>query len=269
MFFESELSDKLNLELEAAGISVSEDLIARTLAAVQQARAEDKQTGLEQEIKNRVQTIAEARAGRSSRLSRTLFRAAGVIAACFVLVVGGFVLRFSTMRTGSDSAAPMKTAENASVRNGGTPDAGAAVTTDNNMVTYATEADMEDAGMTMLPTEGVADNAEEECVADNAEEECVAEADSLASQSVTALTEQLETAVICDRETTEQGTVVYRFVVEEADGIRWCYLVHENGVVEYAELMANEETGAFLSYAGSEDAVFRSAILEWLKESGY
>ena len=63
MVFETELSEKLNSELESAGISVSEALIAKTLAAVQAARAEEKEAAL---LKAKKQQLSKSSAKKDT-----------------------------------------------------------------------------------------------------------------------------------------------------------------------------------------------------------
>lgn len=261
MVFETELSDKLNNELESAGISVSEALIAKTLAAVQAARAEEKETSETEWVEasedniNKLIELAQARKGRFKGAGQILFRTATVMAACLVLVAGAFALRFSTMRMGKDAAqAPMAAAENGSARNG---------------ITYAADADgvvveSEDFKLYSNTTESL---VEEPAAAEPAEE-CVAETADV-QEEVKLLTEQLIQAESVEKELTVQGTSVYRFVVRDAAGVTVCYLVHENGMVEFAEMTADEETGAVWSYGAAEDKTFRRSLLVWMKQNGY
>lgn len=249
MFLESELSEKLNLELESAGISVSEALIARTLAAVKNAQE------TEQDDVNKVMELADIRRTRLAKTNKVLLRVATVMAACFVLVVGGFALRFSTLRMGKESAdmAPMAVADMA-VRNGGTAD-DAATGTANESITYSADADM---GAVEVPMECIESDAVDE-------ETVMAEAETVTIPGVDALTDKLET-VSYDWETSVTGDTVYRFIVEE-NGSQFCYLIHENGMVEYAEVTADGETGALMPYEGSDSAEFRREMMIWMKEN--
>lgn len=271
MFFETELSDKLNIELEAAGISVSDALIARTLEAVKQARAEEKEVALEQEIKSNVRLITEARATKYKSLSSTLFRAAGVIAACFVLVVGGFALRFATMRTGKDSVAPMATAMESVRSNGG------------STMSDTTDMVMEDCDSVAVP------EAESECdygyaVAD---EECSVVADAVDAvleepeqengavempeeqNAVALLTESLMQAESVMMSRNEQGIRLYEFFVRDSAGEPGYYLIYENGAVEFAQVPPLGQTRTMEAFDGSENEEFRRAVLVWMKEHGY
>lgn len=271
MFFETELSDKLNIELEAAGVSVSDALIARTLEAVKQARAEEKEVALEQEIKSNVRLITEARATKYKSISSTLFRAAGVIAACFVLVVGGFALRFATMRTGKDSAAPMTTAMESVRSNGG------------STTSVATDMVMEDCDSVAVP------EAESECdygyaVADEA---CSVVADAVDAvqeepeqengavempeeqNAVVLLTESLMQAESVMMSRNEQGIRLYEFFVRDSAGEPGYYLIYENGAVEFAQVPPLGQTRTMEAFDGSENEEFRRAVLVWMKEHGY
>lgn len=271
MFFETELSDKLNIELEAAGVSVSDALIARTLEAVKQARAEEKEVALEQEIKSNVRLITEARATKYKSLSGTLFRAAGVIAACFVLVVGGFALRFATMRTGKDSAAPMATAMESVRTNGG------------STMSDTTDMVMEDCDSVAVP------EAESECdygyaVADEAYSVVADAVDAVQEEpeqengavempeeqnAVALLTESLMQAESVMMSRNEQGIRLYEFFVRDSAGEPGYYLIYENGAVEFAQIPPLGQTRTMEAFDGSDNEEFRRAVLVWMKEHGY
>ncbi len=289
MFFETELSDKLNNELESAGISVSEALIAKTLAAVQAARAEEKETletewveASEDNI-NKLIELARARKGRFKGAGQILFRTATVMAACLVLVAGAFALRFSTMRMGKDAAqAPMAASENGSARNGVmyAADSDCAVESEDfKLFSDAMESQVEESTVAVnpqeFPMEPVATTAGDD-TADNADavieevtEECEkAEASDIQGE-VNLLAEQLAQAESVEKELTAQGTSVYRFVVQDATGAAVCYLIHETGEVEFAEMTADGETGAVWSYGAAEDKAFRRSVLVWMKQNGY
>lgn len=282
MVFETELSDKLNNELESAGISVSEALIAKTLAAVQAARAEEKETSETEWVEasedniNKLIELAQARKGRFKGAGQILFRTATVMAACLVLVAGAFALRFSTMRMGKDAAqAPMAAAENGSARNGITyaADADGVVveSEDFKLFNNTTESLVEEPaaaarGPQEMPMDSVALTAESNPTDDA--EECVTEASDI-QEEVKLLTEQLVQAESVGKELTAQGTSVYRFAVRDAAGATVCYLVHENGMVEFAEMTAAGETGAVWSYGAAEDKTFRRSLLVWMKQNGY
>ena len=287
MYFETELSDKLNNELESAGISVSEALIAKTLAAVQAARTAEQDASeaewieATEENANKLIELAGARKRSLKRFAPVLFRVATVMAACFVLVVGGFVLRFSTMRMGKDTAeqaqAPMVTAESGSARIDMKADADANGAADIYMYYSETSEslEMESAvsadGIADAPMEPIVPTAESD-VADDADA-VVEEAEEAAVSGVhdvaKVLTVQLERAESVEPEYTAQGTVVYRFVVRETDGSAICYLVHENGRVECAELMSDGETGAVMLYDSADGKAFQRAVLVWMKQNGY
>ena len=108
-----------------------------------------------------------------------------------------------------------------------------------------------------------------DCIESDAveEETVMADAPAASIPGVDALTDKLETAS-CHRETSTTGETIYRFTVEE-NSSRFCYLIYENGMVEYAEVMADGETGALMPYEGSDNKAFRRAVLVWLKESGF
>ena len=310
MCFETELSDKLNNELESAGISVSEALIAKTLAAVQAARStaenetpDAEWTEASEENINKLIELAKARKGRWKRIAPLVFKTATVMAACLVLVVGAFALRFSTMRMGKDNAetaqAPMMTAENSSVPRDMKADADANGAADNYMyysetseslvmesavaadgitdaVEFAVEADdVADAMESPVTAGGIADAVVEpivptteddaDAVVEEAEESVVSEVQDVAKE----LTIQLERAESVALEYTAQGTAVYRFVVREANASAVCYLVHENGRVECAELTSDGETGAVMLYDSVDSKAFQRTVLVWMKQNGY
>ncbi len=289
MFLETELSDKLNNELESAGICVSEALIAKTLAAVQAARtaAENETPDTEwaeasEENINKLIELAGARKRRWKRIAPLVFKTATVMAACLVLVVGGFALRFSTMRMGSDNAemaqAPMLTAESGSAAGEMKADADANGAADNYVyyskpasespvMESAVEADSIADAMAepIVPTEKSDAVDDADAVVEAAEESVVSEV-----QDVTkVLTGQLERAESVALEYTAQGTAVYRFVVQEIDGSTVCYLVHENGRVECAELTSDGESGAVMLYDSADSKAFQRNVLVWMKQNGY
>ena len=295
MFFETELSEKLNNELEAAGICVSEDLITKTLAAVQAARTSEENEApdaewTEEEVENinKLIELAGVRKRRIKGIAPVLFRAATVMAACFVLVVGAFALRFSTMRMGRDTAemaqAPMVTEENGSAPREMKADADANGAAENYMY-YSETSESESLVIeSAVAADGIADAmaepivpTEERDVADDADaviEDAVTEAaeESVMSevQDVTKeLTVQLERAEAVTLEYTAQGTAVYRFVVQETGGSTVCYLVHENGRVECTELTSDGETGAVMLYGSADSKAFQRAVLVWMKQNGY
>lgn len=290
MFLETELSEKLNSELESAGISVSEALIAKTLAAVQAARTAEQDASetdwieATEENANKLIELAGARKRNLKKFAPVLFRVATVMAACFVLVVGGFVLRFSTMRMGKDTAeqaqAPMMTAESGSARSDMKADADANGVADESYMYFSETSEsleMESAVsadcIADAPMEPIVPTAESD-VADDADAvvEEMEEKESEVSQVQDAakmLTAQLERAESVELEYTAQGTAVYRFVVRETDGSAVCYLVHENGRVECAELMADGETGAVMLYDSVDGKAFQRAVLVWMKQNGY
>lgn len=294
MFLETELSDKLNNELESAGICVSEALIAKTLAAVQAARnAAENETPDEEwaeaseENINKLIELAGARRGRWKRIAPLVFKTATVMAACFVLVVGAFALRFSTMRMGKDSAemaqAPRVTAENGSAAGEMKADADANGAADNYVyysetiseslvMESAVEADSIADAMAepIVPTEkkDMVDDADaviEDAVVEEAEESVASETQDVTKE----LTVQLERAESVTLEYTAQGTAVYRFVVQETDGSALCYLVHENGRVECTELTSDGESGAVMLYDSADSKAFQRNVLVWMKQNGY
>ncbi len=290
MFFETELSDELNNELESAGISVSEALIAKTLAAVQAARATEENElsdaefveASEENITKLIE-LAEARKGRMKGVGQAVFRVAAVMAACFVLVVGGFALRFSTMRMGREEAAPMAADENGSARNGVKYAADADSATESEdfkMFSDAMESQAEESTtaavnpqelpMAPVATTAGGDSADNaDAVIEGVAEECEKTEASDIQGEVNLLVEQLVRAESVEKELTAQGTSVYRFVVQDAAGAAVCYLIHETGEVEFAEMGADGETGAVWSYGAAEDKEFRRSVLVWMKQNGY
>ena len=288
MFLETELSDKLNNELESAGICVSEALIAKTLAAVQAARtaAENETPDTEwaeasEENINKLIELAGARKRRWKRIAPLVFKTATVMAACLVLVVGGFALRFSTMRMGKDNAetaqAPMVTAENGSTPRDMKADADANGAADNYI--YYSETSESPVMEPAVAADGIAD-AMAEPIVPTEKSDAVDDADAVveeAEESVMSdvqdvtkeLTVQLECAESVALEYTAQGTAVYRFVVQETDGSTVCYLVHENGRVECAELTSDGESGAVMLYDSADSKAFQRNVLVWMKQNGY
>jgi len=288
MFLETELSDKLNNELESAGISVSEALIARTLAAVQAAKDNEAKTELENEIQQGIQTLSELRKAKQVSVRSALFRAATVMAACFVLVVGAFALRFSTMRMGKEEAAPMAAAENGSARNGVQYAADADSVTVEEDYKYFSEPTqsqvMNDADAAEYPAEGKTEPLEPLSPAVEAEMADEAEAvmndaaegyEALEFDAIDAamrLWVELSQAESVEKERTAQGTTMYRFVVREDAEATACYLVYENGEVKYTKSTADGEsvTGMLHNGEDSEELKeFRKAVLEWMKKHGY
>ena len=280
MCFETELSDKLNNELEAAGISVSEALIAKTLAAVQAARTAEADSSeaewveVAEENANKLIELAGTRRRSLKRVAPVLFRVATVMAACFVLVVGAFALRFSTMRMGKDSAAPMTEEESTGARGGIMPDAVADSDVADGFVCYSETSE----SLSEVPMDAV-ENSANETVVSTAESDVADDADAVTvvseeteisevQNAAVVLTELLERAESVEKELTAQGKSVYRFMVRDA-ATAMCYLVHEDGRVEYAELMANGETGAVLLYEGADGKAFQRAVLVWMKQNGY
>lgn len=292
MFFETELSDKLNSELESAGISVSEALIAKTLAAVQAARTtEEKEvpdsewTEAREENVEKLIELAQARKGRIKGAGPVLFRLATVMAACFVLVVGAFALRFSTMRMGKENAAPMATAENESARNG---------------VKYAADSDSIAAGEDFKYfSESVESKSEEEesavasinpaqvpmdAIAPTSESNPADDADAVMAEAETGYEEvernaqekaaslmvRLEQAESVEKERTAQGNTVYRFVMQDDAETYKYYLVHENGEVEFAMKTEDGEIISEIMYYNDADSKeFRRIVLVLMKKHGY
>lgn len=288
MFLETELSEKLNSELEATGISVSEALITKTLAAVQAARtAEEKEnSGTEwaeasEENVNKLIELAKARKGRIKGAGPVLFRLATVMAACFVLVVGAFALRFSTMRMGKENAAPMATAENSSTRNGVKYAADSDSTAAGEDFKYFSEsveskseesavASINPAGATM---DAIAPTSESD-LADVAEVVVEETGEGYfmvedAQEAVMLLGVELSQAEAVEKERTAQGNTVYRFVMQDdAETIKY-YLVHEDGEVEFTKMTADGEPVTVMLHNGSDSKGFRRAVLVWMKQNGY
>lgn len=288
MCFETELSDKLNNELESAGISVSEALIAKTLAAVQAARStaenetpDAEWTEASEENINKLIELAKARKGRWKRIAPLVFKTATVMAACLVLVVGAFALRFSTMRMGKDNAetaqAPMMTAQNGSARNGVTYAADADSTGSADYKCYSDSMEMveeESAVVAMEPAEIPMDvivPASESAPADDAAimEECEKAENSDVLEEVKCLTEQLAQAESVRLRKNRQGDYVYEFFVQGSAGVSGFYWVYEDGAVGYAEAPPEGQTGTMNAFDGSEDSEFRKAVLVWMKQNGY
>lgn len=286
MFLETELSEKLNSELESAGISVSEALIAKTLAAVQAARTEEnrKNTDAEwneasEENINTLIALAGARKRKIKGFAPILFRAATVMAACFVLVVGAFALRFSTMRMGKEEAAqaPMMTAQNGSARNGVKYAADADSTGSADYKCYSDSMEMaeeESAVVAMESAEILMDAivpASESAPADDAAivESCEKAEKSDVLEEAKCLTEQLAQAESVRLHKNEQGSYVYEFFVQDSAGVSGFYWVYEDGAVGYAEVLPEGQTGTMNAISGSEDSGFRRAVLVWMKQNGY
>ncbi len=292
MFLETELSEKLNSELEAAGISVSESLITKTLAAVQAARtAEEKETsGTEwaeasEENVNKLIELAKARKGRIKGAGPVLFRLATVMAACFVLVVGAFALRFSTMRMGKDNAAqePMTTAENESARSGVKYAADSDSTAAGEDFKYFSESveskSEESAVVSINPAEVLMDAitpASESNMADDADavmeeaETGYVEVERNAQEKAASLMVRLEQAESVEKERTAQGNTVYRFVMQDDAETYKYYLVHETGEVEFAMKTADGEIISEIMYYNSADSKeFRRTVLVLMKKHGY
>ena len=289
MFFETELSDKLNNELESAGICVSETLIAKTLAAVQAARtAEEREVpdtewteASEENIKKLIE-LTGVRKKRRKGIAPVLFRAATVMAACLVLVVGGFALRFSTMRAGKETApmAPMMTDENRSARNSisYTTDADSVMVGDDYELFGETfQAQVEESAVAAEePMEAMLEPIEPtvECdVAEDAvtEDEVQAEWKEELSdvQNAAALTERLLQAETVNLRRNAQGVSVYEFFVSDNTGEQGYYWVYEDGMVEFAKVLQDGQAGMVESPVGSENIEFRRAVLVWMKEYGY
>ena len=286
MFLETELSKKLNNELESAGISVSEALIAKTLAAVQAARTAENSEATDTEWNeaseeniNTLIALAGAKKRKMKGFAPIVFRAATVMAACFVLVVGAFALRFSTMRMGKEEAAqaPMMTAQNGSARNGVTYAADADSTGSADYKCYSDSMEMveeESAVVAMEPAEIPMDvivPASESAPADDAAimEECEKAENSDVLEEVKCLTEQLAQAESVRLRKNRQGDYVYEFFVQGSAGVSGFYWVYEDGAVGYAEAPPEGQTGTMNAFDGSEDSEFRKAVLVWMKQNGY
>lgn len=286
MFLETELSEKLNSELESAGISVSEALIAKTLAAVQAARtAEENETTdaewteVSEANVNKLVELAGTRKRRMQGMAPMLFRVATVMAACFVLVVGAFALRFSTMRMGKEEAAqaPMMTAQNGSARNGMTYAADADSTGSADYKCYSDSMEMveeESAVVAMEPAEISMDvivPAAESVPADGTDtvEECEKEETSDVQEDVKCLTEQLAQAESVRLRKNRQGDYVYEFFVQGNAGVAGFYWVYEDGAVGYVEAPTEGQTGTMNAVDGSEDSGFREAVSVWMKQNSY
>lgn len=298
MFFETELSDKLNNELESAGICVSEDLIAKTLVAVQAARTATENEASDAEWieaaegnATKLIELAGARKRRIKSIAPVLFRAATVMAACFVLVVGAFALRFSTMRMGKDSAAqePMMTAENGSARNS----IAYAADADSMEIVTGEEFSLFDAKAespteqsaasgvwavetAMEPIEPTAESdmaddavANEAAATEAVEQEPVRAEDSDVQSKVAALTEILALAESVELRKNEQGIRLYEFFAKDSAGAEGYYCIYEDGSVEFAEVPPEGQTNPLKPFAGSDDKAFRRAVLVWMKEHGY
>ncbi len=290
VFFETELSDKLNYELESAGISVSEALIAKTLTAVQAARTSEENEvpdtewiEAEEEHVEKLIELAQARKGRIKGAGPVLFRLATVMAACFVLVVGAFALRFSTMRMSKENAAPMTTAENESARNGVKYAADSDSTAAGEDFKYFSELveskSEESAVASINPAEvpmdaitpasesNLADDAD--AVMEEAETGCV-EVERNAQEKAASLMVRLEQAESVKKERTAQGNTVYRFVMQDDAETYKYYLVHETGEVEFAMKTADGETISEIMYYNSADSKeFRRFVLVLMKKHGY
>ena len=286
MFFETELSEKLNNELESAGISVSEELVAKTLAAVQAAReAESGDAEWNEASEENISKLIELAGVRKRRLrglAPVLFRAATVMAACFVLVVGAFALRFSTMRMGSEEAAPMMprtTAENGSAQNDMKYATDAySIVTDEDYDLYGApmEAHVEES---MVVAEA-SDEVDMEPVVPTVKEELADDADAVEAENAGGavsevqnpaswLTEQLAQAESVRMSRNEQGIRLYEFFVRDSAGVPGYYNVYEDGTVMFGEIPPDGQTGTIQAVGGSEDKAFRRAVLVWMKEQGY
>lgn len=297
MFFEQELSDKLNQELESVGICVSEDLIARTLAAVQAARAkEDSVTpdaefaDVNEENINKLIELAGSRKRKIRGAGQVVFRVATVMAACFVLVVGGFALRFSTMRMGKESAAeaPMAMDMNGSARKA---DAATEAVTDGDtamgnyqyfsetteaddmkIAEVEAESDMGDTSHVHTPGTPASDNT---CVddvdaapAEAVQEEVMAESLKVLV-TVDLLTESLSEADSASLHMDEQGIRFYQFIVPDGAVTPGFYRIYEDGAVEFAKIPPEGETAFMEPVEGSGDKEFRRDLLVWMKQHGY
>lgn len=290
MFFETELSDKLNNELGSAGISVSETLIVKTLAAVQAARTTEENevpdtewTEAGEENVEKLIELAQARKGRIKGAGPVLFRLATVMAACFVLVAGAFTLRFFTMHMGKENAAPMATAGNESAHNGvkyaADSDSIAAgeefkyfsgpeeSKSEESAVASINSAEVPMDAITPTSENNLADNAE--TVMDEAETGYI-EAERNAQEKAASLMVRLEQAESVEKERTAQGNTVYRFVVQDDAETYKYYLVHETGEVEFAMKTADGETISEIMYHNSADSKeFRRVVLVLMKKHGY
>ena len=181
------------------------------------------------------------------------------------------------MRMGEDTAeraqAPMMTAESGSARSDMKADADASGAADVYMYYSETSEslEMESAVAADTPIELIVPTAESDVADDAVVEEMEAETPEMqeVKDAANVLTVQLERAESVELEYTAQGTAVYRFVVRETDGSAVCYLVHENGRVECAELMSDGETGAVMQYDSADGKAFQRAVLVWMKPNGY
>jgi len=293
MVFETELSEKLNSELESAGISVSEALIAKTLAAVQAARATEvnevpdtEWVGASEENAEKLIELAKASKGRRIKgAGPALFRVATVMAACFVLVVGAFALRFSTMRMGKEEAAqaPMMTAQNGSARNGVkyAADAESIAEEDFKYFSDTMESmEMESPAMAESPAdslvepvtttaEGVLVDDADAVIESEAVEECEKAEASDIQEEVKLLTEQLAQAETVQLLKNEQGIRWYEFFVRDSVNEPGYYRVYEDGAVEFTELPPVGQNSTRVVYDASENKEFRRALLVWMKKHGY
>jgi len=289
MVFETELSEKLNSELESAGISVSEALIAKTLAAVKAARTTEENevpdtewTEASEENINKLIELAGARKKRFKGTSQALFRVATVMAACFVLVVGAFALRFSTMRMGKENAAPMATAESKSTRNG---------------ITYAADADSTAAGEEFVyysetpESQGEESAAEStnpasasmDAIAPTAESNPADDADAVMAEAENGYIEVEDTqesgtllmvwleqeAESVGKELTAQGTYMYRFVIRDGAEANEYWLVYETGEVEFVKTTEDGEMISVMHQSSVDSKEFRRDVLVWMKQNGY
>jgi len=293
MIFETELSEKLNSELESAGISVSETLIAKTLAAVQAARTTEvnevpdaEWVGASEENAEKLIELAKARKGRRIKgAGPVLFRVATVMAACFVLVVGAFALRFSTMRMGKEEAAqaPMMAGQNGSARNGVTyaVDAESIAEEDFKYFRDTMESmEMESPAMAESPAayltapvtttaEGVLADDADAVIESEAVEECEKAEASDIQEEVKLLTEQLAQAETVQLLKNEQGIRWYEFFVRDSVNEPGYYRVYEDGAVEFTELPPVGQNSTWAVYDASENKEFRRALLVWMKKHGY
>lgn len=256
MYFETELSEKLNRELEADGICVSEALIAKTLAAAEEAREIEENA-------NQLIELASARKRRIKDVAPVLFRVVSVAAACFVLVVGGFALRFSTMRMGSDSAAPMATrmtAESESIQysNGASEE-----------VCVADEAVFDVYGEPPEAHVEASDDFKAEMYMTDAEVPMEPIVPTEANDEVSALIAELEQAEYVELEEVAAGSRRYRFVVREDAERTEAYLIYEDGAAERVEATADGETVSGVSYDSIDSASAQRTVLIWMKRSGY
>lgn len=293
MVFETELSEKLNSELESAGISVSETLIAKTLAAVQAARTTEvnevpdaEWVGASEENAEKLIELAKASKGRRIKgAGPALFRVATVMAACFVLVVGAFALRFSTMRMGKEEAAqaPMMTAQNGSARNGVTYAADAESIAEEDFKYFSDtmeSMEMESPAMAESPAdslvepvtttaEGVLADDADAVIESEAVEKCEKAEASDIPEEVKLLTEQLAQAETVQLLKNEQGIRWYEFFVRDSVNEPGYYRVYEDGAVEFTELPPVGQNSTRVVYDASENKEFRRALLVWMKKHGY